>query len=223
MRQAVVCSILLRSARKSSRSHRMAFDIFSRDRTEKGNKNRMRGERRISPMMDPSKYTHKEKLLVYTVERSPVFLSCSRPPVCPSDGTTVMLLCHCFFSFPALSSVAGLWPSLFPSTKMTFFSSLLTKISAIPSLIFFCLFWKPLWEPTAKEIRSCNLVFTLTTLGSFNVSRSGGPPRAFDYLIRIAERPARQEAKRSRRFLVIRFKSHFNNDRPAHKAPGVLK
>jgi hypothetical protein len=99
----------------------------------------------------------------------------------------------------------------------------LTKISAIRSLIFFCLFWKPLWEPTAKEIRSCNLVFTLTTLGSFNVSRSGGPPRAFDYLIRIAERPARQEAKRSRRFLVIRFKSHFNNDRPAHKAPGVLK
>lgn len=61
-------SVLPRSARKSSRSHRMAFDIFSRDRTEKGNKNRMRGERRISPMMDPSKYTHKEKLLVYTVE-----------------------------------------------------------------------------------------------------------------------------------------------------------
>lgn len=45
--------------------------------------------------------------------------------------------------------------------------------------------------------------------------------RAFDYLIRIAERLAKK-AKRSRRFLVIRFKSHFNNDRP-HKAPGVLK
>lgn len=104
----------------------------------------------------------------YIQLRSPVFLSCSRPTVCPSDGTTVMLLCHCFFSFPALSSVAGLWPSLFPSTKMTFFSSLLTKISAIRSLIFFCLFWKPFMrEPTAKEIRSCNLVFTFNDFREF--------------------------------------------------------
>jgi hypothetical protein len=110
----------------------MAFDIFSRDRTEKGNKNRMRGERRISPMMDPSKYTHKEKLLVYTVERSPVFLSCSRPPVCPSDGTTVMLLCHCFFSFPALSSVAGLWPSLFSKHQNDVFLFFIDKNLGYP-------------------------------------------------------------------------------------------
>lgn len=143
---------------------------------------------------------------------------CVRPTV-PRWCFCVIVSFHSQLFLPLL----GCGRLFFPSTKMTFFSSLLTKISAIRSLIFFCLFWKPLWEPTAKEIRSCNLVFTLTTLGSFNVSRSGGPPRAFDYLIRIAERPARQEAKRSRRFLVIRFKSHFNNDRPAHKAPGVLK